>query len=389
MPPGVRPRILVADDDASVLRAVGRVLTSRGFDVTGVTDGREAVRLLAAEKFDAVVSDVMMPDMGGIELLRAVRSNDLELPVLLMTGAPNVDSAVAAVQYGACDYIAKPVVPDELERSVNRAVDLHQLARAKRDAMRLLGSHQAEAGDRAGLEVTFARALESLWIAYQPIVSAATKGVRGYEALLRSAEPALPNPGAVLEAAEKLQMLGELGRLIRSKAPEPLPRVEQESLLFVNLHARDLQDPLLVAPSEPLSLVAGRVVLEITERASLEGLSDVRETVTRLREIGFRIAVDDLGAGYAGLTSFAQLEPEFVKLDMSLVRGVDQNILKQKLVRSMTSLCNDMGITVVAEGVETTEERDACIELGCPLLQGYLFAKPGRAFPAVVWPIAE
>ena len=101
--------------------------------------------------------------------------------------------------------------------------------------------------------------------------------------------------------------------------------------------------------------------------------------------MGFRIAIDDLGAGYAGLTSFATLEPEFVKLDMSLVRDVDKNPTKKKLVRSMTSLCRDLGMLVVAEGVETLAERDVLVEAGCDLLQGYLLAKPGKPFPEFAW----
>jgi EAL domain-containing protein (putative c-di-GMP-specific phosphodiesterase class I) len=101
--------------------------------------------------------------------------------------------------------------------------------------------------------------------------------------------------------------------------------------------------------------------------------------------MGFRIAIDDLGAGYAGLTSFALLEPEIVKLDMTLVRDVHLNSTKQKLVRSMTQLAHDMGMMVVGEGVETAAERDALVNLGCDLLQGYLFAKPNMAFPAVTW----
>jgi EAL domain-containing protein (putative c-di-GMP-specific phosphodiesterase class I) len=101
--------------------------------------------------------------------------------------------------------------------------------------------------------------------------------------------------------------------------------------------------------------------------------------------MGYRIAVDDLGAGYAGLTSFTLLEPEIVKLDMSLVRDVHQNSTKQKVIRSMTALSQDMGMTVVAEGVETVAERDALLDLDCDLLQGFLFAKPGPAFPEVKW----
>jgi EAL domain-containing protein (putative c-di-GMP-specific phosphodiesterase class I) len=101
--------------------------------------------------------------------------------------------------------------------------------------------------------------------------------------------------------------------------------------------------------------------------------------------MGFKIAVDDLGAGYAGLSSFTVLEPEIVKLDMSLIRDIHITSTKQKVVRSMTALSKDMGMTVVAEGVETREERACLVDLGCDLLQGFLFAKPGRAFPGVAW----
>lgn len=111
-------------------------------------------------------------------------------------------------------------------------------------------------------------------------------------------------------------------------------------------------------------------------------MPDVRMRIAKLRELGFRIALDDLGSGYAGLTSFALLEPEFVKLDMSLVRDVHQSATKRKIIGAMVRLCHDMGKQIVAEGVESREERDALVECGCDLLQGYLFAKPGRAFPA-------
>src|SRR5581483_12029737 len=117
------------------------------------------------------------------------------------------------------------------------------------------------------------------------------------------------------------------------------------------------------------------------ERAPLDRFPRAAAVIGELRDLGFRIAIDDLGAGYAGLTSFAVLEPEFVKLDMSLIRDIHRSPIKQKLVRSMTNLCHDMGVTVVAEGVEVPEERDAAIDAGCHLLQGYLFAKPAKPFP--------
>ena len=130
----------------------------------------------------------------------------------------------------------------------------------------------------------------------------------------------------------------------------------------------------------PLSRVAPRIVLEITERASLADVPELSSRLARLRALGFRIAVDDLGAGFAGLASFARLRPEVVKIDMSLVRGVEIDPVRQKLVDSITHASHDLGILVVAEGIESPAERDVLAALEVDLLQGYLFGRPERAF---------
>lgn len=252
----------------------------------------------------------------------------------------------------------EPLPTAELERTIRRTANMSGFAGAQRDSNSPLDTMRSLAGERAGLQGTLDRALKSLWMAYQPIVRAATGSVFGYEALLRSGDPALPGPGAVLDAAERLGRIYDVGRAVRSKVSGPMQGVRPPALLFVNLHAIELNDETLTSPSAPLTAMASRVVLEITERASLDAIDDVPSRMAQLRELGFKIAIDDLGAGYSGLTSFAHLEPEFVKLDMSLVRDIHKNPLKQKLVRSMTSLCKDMGITVVAEGIEIVEERD-------------------------------
>jgi EAL domain-containing protein (putative c-di-GMP-specific phosphodiesterase class I) len=383
--PPSRGRILIADDEPVLLRGLERVLNRSGYEVVTANDGNEAARLLAKMEFDAIVSDISMPGMNGLQLLRAARDRDLDVPVLLVTGAPAVETAVEALEYGAFQYLTKPVDAVQFERAIAKAVHLHRMAAIKSEALALLGMQRAMAGDRAGLEASFERALETLWTAYQPIVRADDRSLFGYEALLRSGEATLPHPGAILEAAERLEKLDQLGRTIRASAAPPVERNPDVGLLFVNLHPRDLLDPSLTSPDSPLSRIAHRVVLEITERASLDEIKDTQSRVARLREMGFQIAIDDLGAGYAGLTSFALLEPEIVKLDMSLVRNVHKQSTKQKLIRSMTSLCKDMGMMVVGEGVENVEERDALLDLGCDLLQGYLFAQPDRAFPAFSW----
>jgi EAL domain-containing protein (putative c-di-GMP-specific phosphodiesterase class I) len=305
-----------------------------------------------------------------------------------MTGAPDVTTAMEAIEFGAFQYLAKPIEAHRFLKVIERAVQLHRMALMKRQALELLGADGRQASDRAGLEASFDRALAGLWMAFQPIIRASDRSLYGYEALMRTSEPSLPNPGVVLQAAERLDRLRDLGRRVREKAAAPFGAKAPESYLFVNLHTRDLADEHLFGSAlegSPLTALASRVVLEITERASLNEVRDARARIARLRELGFRIAIDDLGAGYAGLTSFALIEPEIVKLDMSLVRDVHRVPTKQKLVRSMTNLCKEMGMLVVGEGVESPEERDALVDLGCDLLQGYLFARPGPAFPPFSW----
>ena len=356
--------ILLVDDDPAVLRAVGRSLRSRGYAVVTAQNGEEATRQIGENAFDVILSDIGMPGINGIQLLREVREHDLNVPIILITGEPAVETAVQALEYGAFHYLTKPIANEALEAVLEKAVRTHRMARIKQQAAELLGNANALGADRAGLEASFERAMQNLWMAYQPILDPRTCTVFGYEALLRSNEPSLPHPGAVLDAATRLGRLEELGRLIRSRAAVPMISAPLAGRLFVNLHVTDLLDPLLASPDSPLAAIASRVVLEITERSSLDEVRDVRARIAVLREMGYSIAVDDLGAGYAGLTSFTLLEPEIVKLDMSLIRDVHQNSTKQKVVRSMTALSKDMGMIVVAEGVESQAERDCLIDLG-------------------------
>jgi EAL domain-containing protein (putative c-di-GMP-specific phosphodiesterase class I)/ActR/RegA family two-component response regulator len=375
-------RVLVVDDDNGTRRALRRSLAVAGFEVEEACDGREAIARVG-DGFDVVVSDIQMPGLDGVQLLRRIRERDLDVPVVLVTGAPALDSAIRAVEYGALRYLAKPVAPRELASIVGDAARLRRLARAKRDALELLGAEARLVGDRAGLDATFTRALASFWVAYQPIVARGDLRVFGYEALLRSEEPALPHPGAVLEAAERLGAVHALGRAVRKSIAGAVEGEGTGAAFFVNLHPRDLLDDDLFSERAPLTKVASRVVLEITERASLDVVSDVRGRMGALRALGFRLAIDDLGAGYAGLTSFTVVEPDIVKLDMSLVRGIHESAVKQKIVDRMTLLAHELRMTVVAEGIEEPAERAVLEAVGCDLLQGYLFARPDRAFPTV------
>ncbi len=292
---------------------------------------------------------------------------------------------MAAVELGALRYMTKPADPEELLQAMGEAVKLHRIARLKQQALALLGAEEKRISDRAGLEATFAKGLARLWMAYQPIVRWSTREIFAYEALLRTDEPAIPHPGIFLDIAERLGRVHDIGRAVRRAVARDLRQAPQGVNLFVNLHPDDLADPELTSGSAPLLEASARVVLEITERASLDGIVDLKERVARLKAQGYRTAIDDLGAGYAGLTSLAHLQPEVVKIDMSLVHGIDEDPRKRTLVRSLIEACSELGMMVVVEGIETAAQRDVVVEAGADLLQGFLFARPGRPFTSVSW----
>jgi EAL domain-containing protein (putative c-di-GMP-specific phosphodiesterase class I) len=373
--------VLIVDDEPITARGYARALTAAGYNVTIAGAGREGATLARGRRFDAIVSDIAMPDMDGLALLRDIRQADLDVPMIFMTGSPALETALEAIEYGAFRYLLKPVPLDKMLEAVHRAVAMHKLALVRREAAMVTELEGKQIGDRAGLEARFASAIEKLWVAAQPIVSWTGRSVFAYETLLRTDEPTLRSPLDFFDAAERLGRAAELGRIIRRHVAVLLAGVRPAGHIFVNLHPADLEDAELYADDGALTPFAGQVVLEITERAALDRIHELSTRVTRLRSLGYRIAIDDLGAGYAGLTSFAQLEPEVVKVDMSLVRGIDNSPVKQKLVRSIIALCTELGIQLVAEGIETPAERDALVALGGDLCQGYLFARPGRGFP--------
>ena len=369
--------ILVVDDDATILSFLQRALVAPGVRVTVASNGVSALAELEAHDFDVLVSDIQMPGMNGIKLLHAVREHDLDLPVILMTGSPDLKTAAAAVEYGAFQYLIKPVEIERMRAVVGRAIHVGRAARLKREYVQEFGSGSFFVGDRAAIESTLNRALLSLWVAYQPVVRARDGMLLGYEALLRTEEPFLVHPTAVLKAAEKVSRVHEVGRAVRDRVASCAERMpEQHALMFVNLHPEDLMDPALYLPGTPLACLASRVVFELTDRASLERVSEVETRIERLRALGFRFAIDDLGAEPGDSRTFQQLEPEFVKLDVSVVRGVDRDAAKMKIVHSMIGACHDLGNAVIAEGVEGADQRDALVDAGCDFLQGYFVGRP-------------
>lgn len=368
----MQSRILVVEDDALVRRAYERVLVGH-HSVTAVGSATEALAELGRSAFDAVVSDIDIPGLNGIELLKRMREALSTIPVVFVTGCPSIRTAQDAVNFGAVGYLTKPVSAADLRSAVARATSTSRPTP--------LPAPVADAAPTTdSLEARFERALEGLYMVFQPIVSLKQSTVMGYEALLRTSEKSLASPPDFLAAAEELNCVHRLGQLVRQKVAEAIPTAPADARIFVNLHPRDLSDDELFGEDSPLVAFADRVVLEITERASLDGVKDVHARVMALRKLGYWLAIDDLGAGYAGLTSVTRLEPEVVKIDMSLVRGIECSRAQQHFVASLARACGELGMIVVTEGVETDAERDTLLSLGCDILQGYRFGRPSRSF---------
>lgn len=371
--------MLIAEDDDALREVLEQTVVADGYVAWPVANADEAVQALGDGTFDLVLFDIDMPGKSGLELLQAVRARDLDVPVVLITGRPHVHTAASAVEHGATYYLTKPITPPRLSGVLRSALRARWFAQARRRLVQLAGDGALQVSDLAGLPERFDNALVNAFMLCQPIVRWSSRSTFAYEALVRSREPTIAHPEALFDAGDRLDRTIDIGRRVRAICGEILGR-PADALLFVNIHTKDLMDDLLYARDSPLGRIADSVVLEITERARLEKVSDASGRIARLRGMGFRIAIDDLGAGYAGLTSFASLEPDFMKLDRSLVQDINRSNTKMKLVGAMIHACADLGVQVVGEGVETKEERDVLVDLGCDLLQGFLFARPQPPF---------
>jgi EAL domain-containing protein (putative c-di-GMP-specific phosphodiesterase class I) len=227
--------------------------------------------------------------------------------------------------------------------------------------------------------VAFERAFDRLSVAFQPIVSWSSRRVIGHEALLRSSDPQLRDPASVLAVAERLSRIDQIGRLVRERVARSMAKAPAE-YVFVNLHPHEMLDADLFSASAPLSQFAKRIVLEISEHTLLDNIEQLEARAEALRRLGFRLAMDNLGSGYPGLSSFARLRPEFVKYDFSLVRGADHRPEQVEIVAAMTALFTSMNTRVIATGIESIGERDAMLKAGVDLLQGFALSRPESAY---------
>ncbi len=321
------------------------MLGQTSFQVETVSTSTKALALIEAGLFDVVVADMYMPELSGLGLLQATRKFDGNLPFVLMTGSPSMDLALSALDLGAHKFLSKPFSPEQLSQAVTEAL-----------------GRRTGWFDLKAVQDTFDHSLESLCIAYQPVIDTAARRVRGFEGRVQTTV----EPHQLIAIASKMGRLFELGRATRSAIAADLRADRGAQDLFVPLHGHDLTDPELFLGDSPLGRLASRVVLELSgvNPSDLE----LRDRAEALRAMGYRLAIDDISA-------LAVIEPDVVKLAESLVRGVDGSGQGQLFVTSLLELGHASDFEVLACEVQSVDELETLQLLGVGLMQGPLFPR--------------
>jgi EAL domain-containing protein (putative c-di-GMP-specific phosphodiesterase class I)/GGDEF domain-containing protein len=221
-----------------------------------------------------------------------------------------------------------------------------------------------------------------------PILDLRDFTIVGYEALSRGPEGGeFERPDKLFKVAYDSDLVLRLERLCRKKAIAAAADIPEGRLLFLNIEPEAISDPelrdvMFTALLADAAITPDRIVLEITERTAIVDFGSFRATLEYLRALGFAVAVDDAGAGYGSLQCLAEVKPEWLKIDISLVRGVDTDEVRRQLMSSLVIFARKVGVKLVAEGIETREELETLKEIGVTYGQGFYFTKPVLPFPA-------
>jgi EAL domain-containing protein (putative c-di-GMP-specific phosphodiesterase class I) len=382
-------RVVVVDDHPANVLVLRRLLEAGGVvGIEGYTEPRLALDRCLQSPPDLLLLDLRMPDLDGLTFLaelRAALPDGAFLPVLVLTADDSAEARSRALASGAKDFLAKPFDATEVVLRARNLLETKALySRLQRHNVELqaeldeqLAQERREAEELARLarRVDDALAHDSITMVFQPIVSLVDGCLIGVEALARfSPEPYRPpnewfaeaaavGRGVELELKAVAQGLAQLGGL----APD----------LYMSVNASPT-----VAVGPELGRLLGaypgdRLVLELTEHTEVADYGALLDALDGARHGGLRIAVDDTGAGYAGLQHLLRLRPNVVKLDMALTRGIDKDPARRALAAALVAFAAEIGAVIVAEGVESADELRTLKALGISAAQGYRLAPPG------------
>lgn len=384
-----RCSVLIVEDTLVNAEVLERLLTSVGVGrVHIVTDPREAVARCAELDPDLVILDLHMPHVDGHAVLAGLRARSPAeadvLPVLVVTADTTVEARDRALHAGANDFLTKPLDHTEVVlrvRNLLRTRMLHLELKRRNDELQA----DLEARTAADLELErrhqarvdrIHRALApgALQTVLQPIFDLHSAKTVGFEALTRFACEPRRGPDVWFAEAAAIGRGVELELAAARAALAHLDQIPPDLFLSVN-----------VSPTSAMSADLGgllarhdanRVVLELTEHTRVDDYARLQEALVPLRAAGARVAVDDTGAGYAGLRHLLHLRPRLVKLDIALTRDIDVDPARRALATALVAFCRELDSPIIAEGIETAGELTALRDLGISLGQGYHLARP-------------
>ncbi len=379
-------RVLVADDDPAVRAAIAEVIVAAGGMIVVATAGTADEAILAAvrESPDVVVLDVKMPGGGGSRAAREIAVRAPGAKVVALSAHNDRDSVAAMLRAGALGYIVKGAPIQEIIDTVQRAArGLASLSGdiAARVASDLEEQHGAqerrtEEHEIRLIEVQSALLPGAIRPVFQPIVHLGTGRAVGFEALSRFELEPRRTPDKWFDAAGEVGLLEELEFAALRPAVARFADLPGGAYLSLNLSPKSVLSDRL--PMALAGIPPKRLVLEVTEHAEVADYDALRTALAGIRQRGAGLAVDDAGAGFASLRHILQLEPSVIKIDISITRDVDTNRARRALASALVSFGNEMGIALVAEGIETASELDTLRVLGVHYGQGYFLGRPAN-----------
>ncbi len=222
---------------------------------------------------------------------------------------------------------------------------------------------------------------------YQPIVNLADKKIHAWEALARGPiNSPFRSPLTLFDMAEKLGKLFQLEKICREAAISSFGTINPQQKLFLNIHPRTIVDPNFSSGETRIlldrwNLKPENIVFEITERHSVKDFKTFRKTLEHYRNQGYMVAIDDAGTGYSGLSSIAEIKPDYIKLDQSFVNNIETSMVNRAIVETFTDFAEKIGGKLIVEGIETQSQAVAMMDMGVHMGQGYFFAKPAKIKP--------
>jgi EAL domain-containing protein (putative c-di-GMP-specific phosphodiesterase class I) len=224
--------------------------------------------------------------------------------------------------------------------------------------------------------------------AFQPIVDIKTKTIFAHEALIRG-----PNGEGAYTILSKVnnENAYRFDQACRVKAVKTAAELKLKGMLSINFMPNAVYRPELcisttLEAAKKYNFPASNIIFEFTEQEIVEDTKHLLNIVSEYKKLGFKTALDDFGAGYAGLNLLADFQPDIIKIDMNLIRDVDTSKSRQTIIKAVTRMCEELNVTVLAEGVETSNERDILLNFGINLFQGYLFCKPAFRAEGIIDP---